>query len=270
MKLVKAKFSETSFLNDGTPCTEKAVQRKIVYGYIHEIEQKLKEYSTVYEIPHSIINFCFSYYYIEDGHIKRIFKSVMLGHSSVGKTSIMNRFVKSMYVEYIEATIGAAFMTQSVIVHDYTIKYELWDTAGQERYRSLSPMYYRGASIAIIVFDVTNKETFIRAKEGIEELDRNCGLNNIEIGVAANKCDLKDQYEVDMKEIKEYAQEKGFILMETSAKCGIGVVELFEQVGMFYMAYILKCLYSIMCLFIFKVLKQRQDLMVRCIPIHHI
>lgn len=88
------------------------------------------------------------------------FKLVLLGESSVGKSSLVLRFVKGQFHEFQESTIGAAFLTQTVQIDDTTVKFEIWDTAGQERYHSLAPMYYRGAQAAIVVYDITNKETF--------------------------------------------------------------------------------------------------------------
>uniref|UniRef100_A0A2K5MC10 RAB5B, member RAS onco family n=1 Tax=Cercocebus atys TaxID=9531 RepID=A0A2K5MC10_CERAT len=91
------------------------------------------------------------------------FKLVLLGESAVGKSSLVLRFVKGQFHEYQESTIGAAFLTQSVCLDDTTVKFEIWDTAGQERYHSLAPMYYRGAQAAIVVYDITNQETFAQA-----------------------------------------------------------------------------------------------------------
>ncbi|XP_022352954.1 ras-related protein Rab-5B-like isoform X2 [Enhydra lutris kenyoni] len=92
------------------------------------------------------------------------FKLVLLGESAVGKSSLVLRFVKGQFNEYQESTIGVAFLTQSVCLEDTTVKFEIWDTAGQERYHSLAPMYYKGAQAAIVVYDITNQETFARAQ----------------------------------------------------------------------------------------------------------
>ncbi len=85
------------------------------------------------------------------------FKLVLLGESAVGKSSLVLRFVKGQFHEFQESTIGAAFLTQTLVVDDVTVKFEIWDTAGQERYHSLAPMYYRGAQAAIVVYDITNQ-----------------------------------------------------------------------------------------------------------------
>jgi hypothetical protein len=85
-------------------------------------------------------------------------------HSAVGKSSLVLRFVKKQFLEYNESTIGAAFLTQTVQVNDSVVKFEIWDTAGQERYHSLAPMYYRGASAAVVVYDITSRTSFQRVR----------------------------------------------------------------------------------------------------------
>ena len=86
-------------------------------------------------------------------------KLVLLGDTAVGKSCLVVRFVRDEFFPFQEPTIGAAFLTQTVNVDNVTIKFEIWDTAGQERYRSLAPMYYRGAGAAIVVYDITNRVT---------------------------------------------------------------------------------------------------------------
>ena len=105
------------------------------------------------------------------------FKVVLLGESAVGKSSLVLRFVKREFHEYQESTIGAAFLTQTVQIDDTTVKFEIWDTAGQERYHSLAPMYYRGAQAALIVYDITSKDSFIKAQNWVRELQRQASTN---------------------------------------------------------------------------------------------
>jgi small GTP-binding protein len=100
------------------------------------------------------------------------FKLVLLGDTAVGKSCLVVRFVRDEFFEFQEPTIGAAFLTQTVALDDATVKFEIWDTAGQERYRSLAPMYYRGAAAAIIVYDITNPDSFAGAKSWVKELQR--------------------------------------------------------------------------------------------------
>merc|ERR1711898_49400 len=142
------------------------------------------------------------------------FKLVLLGDSAVGKSSLVLRFVRGQFFEYQESTIGAAFLTQNVSLNDYTVKFEIWDTAGQERYHSLAPMYYRGAAAAIVVFDITNRDTFQRAKQWVKELQRQ-GNPNIVIALAGNKSDLNAKRKVEPEEAESYANDNGIFFMET-------------------------------------------------------
>ena len=119
------------------------------------------------------------------------FKLVLLGESSVGKSSLVLRFVKGQFLDFLDSTIGAAFLTQTVCLNDTTVKFEIWDTAGQERYHSLAPMYYRGAQAAIVVYDITSQDSFVRAKNWVKELQRQ-GNPDIVIALAGNKVDLEE------------------------------------------------------------------------------
>jgi small GTP-binding protein len=163
------------------------------------------------------------------------FKLVLLGESAVGKSSLVLRFVKGQFLEYQESTIGAAFLTQTVALSDATVKFEIWDTAGQERYHTLAPMYYRGAQAAIVVYDLTNPDSFERAKSWVRELQRQPptapGGQPPVIALAGNKLDLQAQRKVDAAEAQAYATENGLLFMETSAKTAQNVNELFVQIA---------------------------------------
>jgi len=172
---------------------------------------------------------------------------VLLGESAVGKSSLVLRFVRGQFHEYQESTIGAAFLTQTVSVDDTTVKLELWDTAGQERlfflvenfiyiyvvlfrYHSLAPMYYRGAQAAIVVYDITNADTFNRAKVWVKELQRQAAPN-IVIALAGNKADLAAKRQIEVVDAQAYAEENGLIFMETSAKTAINVNDIFMAIA---------------------------------------
>jgi len=158
------------------------------------------------------------------------FKLVLLGDAAVGKSSSVERFVKDEFFEFQQPTIGAAFLTQTVALDEYIVKFEIWDTAGQERYRSLAPMYYRGAAAALVVYDITSAESFTGAKTWIEELQRQ-GSADIVIGLAGNKMDLETKREVPKEEAKAYAQENGCIFYETSAKTGENINHIFNAIA---------------------------------------
>jgi len=158
------------------------------------------------------------------------FKLVLLGESAVGKSSLVLRFVKGQFHEYQESTIGAAFLTQTVCLDDTTVKFEIWDTAGQERYHSLAPMYYRGAQAAIVVYDITNPDTFSRAKSWVKELQRQASPN-IVIALAGNKADLANKRMVEYEEAQQYAEENSLLFMETSAKTAMNVNDIFLAIA---------------------------------------
>ncbi|CAF4872323.1 unnamed protein product [Pieris macdunnoughi] len=158
------------------------------------------------------------------------FKLVLLGESAVGKSSLVLRFVKGQFHEYQESTIGAAFLTQTLCLDDTTVKFEIWDTAGQERYHSLAPMYYRGAQAAIVVYDITNQDTFGRAKNWVKELQRQASPS-IVIALAGNKSDMAAKRMVEFDEAQAYADENGLLFMETSAKTAMNVNDIFLAIA---------------------------------------
>eukprot|EP00743_Colponemidia_sp_Colp-15_P001940 GILK01002112.1.p1 GENE.GILK01002112.1~~GILK01002112.1.p1 ORF type:complete len:222 (+),score=30.88 GILK01002112.1:64-666(+) len=158
------------------------------------------------------------------------YKLVLLGDSAVGKSSIVARFVRGEFSDFQESTIGAAFMTQTVVVNEFTVKFEIWDTAGQERYHSLAPMYYRGAAAAIVVYDITNADSFEKAKNWVKELQRSVNPNVV-IALAGNKADLSSNRRVRVEDAQSYCDENGIFFMETSAKTAANVNELFVMIA---------------------------------------
>ena len=160
------------------------------------------------------------------------YKLVLLGDASVGKTSLVGRFVNNQFNEAVETTVGAAFSTQSVTSDSgKSIRYEIWDTAGQERFKSLAPMYYRNASCAVVVFDLTSESSFSRAKEWVKQL----ALSNnpdIVIALAGNKADIpSSQRQVKPETIKQFVLDENLIYLETSAKTGLNVQKIFEMIA---------------------------------------
>lgn len=155
-------------------------------------------------------------------------KLVLLGDMGAGKSSLVLRFVKGQFYDYQESTIGAAFLTKTM--PDQGVKFEIWDTAGQERYHSLAPMYYRGAAAAIIVYDITQSESFTKAKNWVKELQRQ-GSPNMVMVLAGNKADLADNRQVTAEEAQSYADENGLVLWETSAKSNTNVHEMFVDIA---------------------------------------
>ncbi|KAG7191372.1 GTP-binding protein of the rab/ypt [Scheffersomyces spartinae] len=166
-----------------------------------------------------------------------LFKLVLLGESAVGKSSIVHRFVKNTFDDMRESTIGAAFLTQTVDVpeKEITVKFEIWDTAGQERYKSLVPMYYRGANAALCVYDITNEQLFERAKDWINELKKQAP-EGIVICLVGNKLDLEQDRKVTQDQVTEYLEsldgsENIVLSAECSAKSGDGVLDIFNRIA---------------------------------------
>jgi len=116
------------------------------------------------------------------------------------------------------------------LCHAWRSRFLLQDTAGQERYRSLAPMYYRGASAAVIVYDITNPDSFTGAKSWVKELQRR-GDPNVVIALAGNKADLESRRKVEFEEANSYAEENGILHLETSAKNANNVKALFVEIA---------------------------------------
>jgi len=160
---------------------------------------------------------------------KNSFKIVFLGKSGVGKTSITIRHCHDTFEEGIEATIGASFLSKMILFKDRHITLEMWDTAGQERFRALTPMYYRNADAAVLVYDITDEESFGVAKSWYHELKKN--VRGCEIILAGNKLDLISKRKVDKTKVEQFAQEAGIPLFELSSKDNTNIPELFKKLG---------------------------------------
>ncbi|XP_076816372.1 ras-related protein Rab-5C-like [Clavelina lepadiformis] len=157
-------------------------------------------------------------------------KVVLLGEQSVGKSSLVLRFVKRTFMEHHAPTIGAAFLTKHISLDNYRIKFEIWDTAGQERFHSLAPMYYRGAQAAIVVYDITKPDSFSRAIAWVKELYLQAS-SEIVILLAGNKVDLADGRMVPFKDASAFAKDRNLLFMETSAKTEKNVEEMFYEIA---------------------------------------
>ncbi len=157
-------------------------------------------------------------------------KTVLLGDSGVGKSSLVLRFVTDTFRPYSESTIGASFLTKILLVNENPSKFFIWDTAGQEKYHSLAPMYYRGAQVAIIVYDITNKNSFLTLKRWVKELKLH-GPPDILIAIVGNKSDLSGNRKVSFNQAKAYADEINALCIETSAKTNSNINELFINIS---------------------------------------
>jgi Ras-related protein Rab-5C len=165
------------------------------------------------------------------GHCVRSEKIVLIGAASSGKTALVNRFSRDSFQEHSEATIGAAFVAKLVRAGGAELKLEIWDTGGTEKYKALAPMYYRDARAAIVVFDVTNAQSFRDAAGWISEF-RDRGQPSALMACAANKVDLAERRAVTSEEIDQFASENQLTFWrETSALSGAGVHALFAELA---------------------------------------
>ena len=171
----------------------------------------------------------------EDDKNIESFKVVLVGESGVGKTSIITQFIDQTFQEDQQSTTGGTFSTKTVICDNGKIlKFEIWDTAGQERYRALTKMFYKDANAAVMVYDITRKESFEELKTYWSEQIKESSPNEIILVVAANKSDLIEEESVDEGEAREFAKQCGAIYTSTSAKNTSGINNLFEEIAKKY------------------------------------
>ncbi|XP_054852230.1 ras-related protein Rab-6A-like isoform X2 [Eublepharis macularius] len=166
----------------------------------------------------------------EFGNPLRKFKLVFLGEQSVGKTSLITRFMYDSFDNTYQATIGIDFLSKTMYLEDRTIRLQLWDTAGQERFRSLIPSYIRDSAAAVIVFDVTNLNSFQQTSKWIDDVRTERGSDVI-IMLVGNKTDLADKRQITTEEGEQRAKELSVMFIETSAKTGYNVKQLFRRVA---------------------------------------
>ncbi len=166
----------------------------------------------------------------EDETYDYLFKVVMIGDSGVGKSNLLLRYTKSDFNLESKTTIGVEFATKKVTTQDgKNIKAQIWDTAGQERYRAITTAYYRGAVGALLVYDITNMNSFKNIAQWLKTLKQQAD-NNIIILLVGNKTDLRDKREVKKEEAAAYAAEHQLAFIETSALDCTNVDIAFERI----------------------------------------
>jgi len=159
------------------------------------------------------------------------YKLVFLGDESVGKTSIITRFMYDTFDNTYKVTIGIDFVSKTMYLEDRIVRLQLWDTAGQERFRSLIPSYIRDSSVAIVTYDITNRASFLNTDQWISDVRSERGTDVV-IMLVANKTDMQEKRQVSAEEGEKKAKEHGVMFIETSAKAGHNVKSLFRKLAM--------------------------------------
>jgi len=155
-----------------------------------------------------------------------LFKLLLIGDSGVGKSCLLLRFADDTYTESYISTIGVDFKIRTIELDAKTIKLQIWDTAGQERFRTITSSYYRGAHGIIVVYDVTDQESFNNVKQWLHEIDR-YAAENVNKLLVGNKSDLTSKRVVSTEQGKEFADSLGIEFLETSAKNATNVEQAF-------------------------------------------
>ena len=154
-------------------------------------------------------------------------KVVLVGEAGVGKTCLISRYVSDTFDEHSKTTDGASYVAKSIYCDQYDcyLQFDIWDTAGQEKFRSISKFFYRDASIILFVYDITNKESFIKVH----------GDKNVIFAIVGNKSDLYEDEKVTDEEAKEYAYNNNIQSFITSARNNVGINNMFEELGNLYL-----------------------------------
>ncbi|XP_038705185.1 ras-related protein RABB1b-like [Tripterygium wilfordii] len=155
-----------------------------------------------------------------------LFKHIVIGDSGVGKSCLVLQFTDKRYQKEHYITIGVEFGARIVTIDGRSIKLHIWDTAGQERFRSLTSIYYRSAAGALLVYDITRRETFNHLASWLEEARQNANPN-MTITLIGNKCDLAHRRAVSKEEGEQFAKENGLLFFEVSARTAQTVDEAF-------------------------------------------
>lgn len=159
-----------------------------------------------------------------------LFKLLLIGDSGVGKSCLLLRFAEDSYTESYISTIGVDFKIRTIDLDGKSIKLQIWDTAGQERFRTITSSYYRGAHGIIIVFDVTDRDSFDHVKAWLKEISL-YACANVNKLLVGNKCDMEDNRAVTFDEAKEFADANDMPFLETSAKRAINVEKAFTTMA---------------------------------------
>ncbi|XP_033323046.1 RAS oncogene family member Rab21 [Megalopta genalis] len=156
------------------------------------------------------------------------FKVVLLGEGCVGKTSVALRYVEDTFNAKHLSTLQASFLNKKLTINGKKVNLAIWDTAGQEKFHALGPIYYRMSNGAILVYDITDEDTFQKVKNWVKELKKMLG-SEISLAIAGNKMDLEKDRSVAIEEAEEYAKQVGAMHFHTSAKLNQNIKEMFLE-----------------------------------------
>ncbi|XP_061635859.1 ras-related protein Rab-3B-like [Phyllopteryx taeniolatus] len=163
-----------------------------------------------------------------DQNFDYMFKLLIIGNSSVGKTSFLFRYADDSFSNSFVSTVGIDFKVKTVYRHDKRIKLQIWDTAGQERYRTITTAYYRGAMGFILMYDITNEESFNAVQDWATQI-KTYSWDNAQVIMVGNKCDMDEERVVAPEKGKQLAEQLGFEYYEASAKENVNVRQVFER-----------------------------------------
>lgn len=157
-----------------------------------------------------------------------IFKIMLIGNSSVGKSSLLMRFADDIFSETFLPTIGVDFKIRTIEADGSKVKLQMWDTAGQERFKSIVTSYYKGTHGILLVFDLTNMQTFRDMEQWLSDVEKH-GKDNVVKLLVGNKKDMDQQRQVPYEEAAKFAESLGVKYIETSAKSGENIEESFVE-----------------------------------------
>ena len=155
-----------------------------------------------------------------------IFKLLIIGDSGVGKSSLLLRFADNTFSPNYITTIGVDFKIRTITIKGHKIKLQIWDTAGQERFRTITSTYYRGTHGVIVVYDVTNGESFSNVKRWLHEIESNC--DNVQRILVGNKIDDPERRIVSESDGRRFAESMKTKFFETSAKENLNIEPMFN------------------------------------------
>lgn len=163
-----------------------------------------------------------------DQNFDYMFKLLIIGNSSVGKTSFLFRYADDSFTSAFVSTVGIDFKVKTVFRNDKRVKLQIWDTAGQERYRTITTAYYRGAMGFILMYDITNEESFNAVQDWVTQI-KTYSWDNAQVVLVGNKSDMQDERVVAYERGKQFSEHLGLEFFETSAKENVNVKQVFDS-----------------------------------------